>query len=101
MPPLAMADFKRSEIALVAAGASADALGSGLDKLSQSQVAGVVETFPCPVFKHEFVRSCAKVVGRYPQGATRSFMRNIGEREVASFRVNHICYAIERAPFAE
>jgi len=32
---------------------------------------------------------------------TRTFMRDIGEREVPSFKVKNICDSIEQAPFAE
>jgi hypothetical protein len=101
MHPLAISGFKRPEIALVAAGASADVLGVGLDKVDSSQMAEVLDAFPRLAFKREFVRSCANVVQRYPQGATRTFMRDIGERQVTSFHVKNICDSIERAPFAE
>ena len=101
MHPLAISGFKRPEIALVAAGASADVLGAGLGKVDPSQVAEVLEAFPRLDFKREFVRSCANVVQQYPQGATRTFMRDIGERQVPSFHVKNICDSIEQAPFAE
>jgi hypothetical protein len=101
MHPLAISGFKRPEIALVAAGASADVLGAGLEKVESSQVAEVLEAFPRLDFKREFVRTCADVVQRYPQGATRTFMRDIGERQVASFHVKNICDSIEQAPFSE
>ena len=101
MHPLAISGFKRPEIQLVAAGASADVLGAGLDKVDPSQVAEVLEAFPRLDFKREFVRSCANVVQQYPQGATRTFMRDIGERQVTSFHVKNICDSIEQAPFAE
>ena len=101
MHPLAISGFKRPEIALVAAGASADVLGAGLDKVDSSQMAEVLDAFPRLAFKREFVRSCANVVQRYPKGATRTFMRDIGERQVTSFHVKTVCDSIEQAPFAE
>ena len=60
-----------------------------------------LEAFPRLGFKREFVRSCANVVQQYPQGATRTFMRDIGERQVPSFHVKNICDSIEQAPFAD
>jgi hypothetical protein len=101
MHPLAISGFKRPEIALVAAGASADVLGVGLDKVDPSQVGLVLDAFPRLAFKRAFIRSCAHVVQRFPQGATRTFMRDIGEREVPSFKAKNICDSIEQAPFAE
>jgi hypothetical protein len=101
MHPLAISEFKRPEIALVVAGASADVLGVDLDKVESSKVAEVLGAFPRLAFKREFVRICANVVQRYPQGATRTFMRDIGERRVTSFHVRNICDSIEQAPFAE
>jgi hypothetical protein len=101
MHPLAISGFKRPEIALVGAGASADVLGVGLDKVNSSQMTEVLAAFPRLAFKREFVRSCADVIQRYPQGATRTFMRDIGERQVTSFHVKNICDSIEQAPFAD
>jgi hypothetical protein len=98
---LAISGFKRPEIALVATGASADVLGVGLDKVDSSQMTEVLDAFPRLAFKREFVRSCADVVQRYPQSAPRTFMRDIGERQVTSFQVKNICDFIEHAPFAE
>lgn len=101
MHPFALSGFKRPEISLVAAGAGADVVGAGLDQLSKEQIAAVVTAFPRLGFKQQFVRNCAHVVERYPRAATRSFMRDIGEREVASFRVGNICDAINQAPFQD
>jgi hypothetical protein len=99
MHPYAIGGFKRPEISLVGAGAGADVVGSGLDSLSKSQIEEVVAAFPRLGFKRQFVRSCAHVVERYPRGAGRSFMYDIGQREVPAFKPRNICDAIEQAPF--
>jgi hypothetical protein len=101
MHPFKMAEFKRPEIALVAAGAEADVVGTALDLLGKEQVAGILAAFPRLDFKRRFVGRCAGVVERYPRGATRSFMRDVGEREVASFKPRNICDSIQAAPFQE
>jgi hypothetical protein len=54
MHPLAISGFKRPEIALVAAGASADVFGVDLDKVDSSKVAEVLVAFPRLAFKREF-----------------------------------------------
>ncbi len=99
MHPLAIADHKPPEIRLVAAGAAADVVGAGLDGLAAFEVAAVVHAFPRLDMKRAFVKSCGDVVAKYPRGAARTFMRDIGEREVPGYHPSNICDAIQRAPF--
>ncbi len=101
MHPLAIASFKQPEIALVSAGAGADVVGSDLEKIPESAKAAVVNAFPRLDFKHAFVKTCAGVVRQFPRGASRSFMRDIGERNVEQFHPTNICDLIEGAPFKE
>jgi hypothetical protein len=101
MHPFAMASFKKPEIALVSAGAGADVVGSDLEKIPETAKAAVVNAFPRLDFKHAFVKSCAGVVRQFPRGASRSFMRDIGERNVERFHPTNICDLIERAGFTE
>lgn len=100
MHPFAMASFKQPEIALVSVGAGADVVGSDLEKIPESAKAAVVNAFPRLNFKHAFVKTCAGVVRQFPRGASRSFMRDIGERNVKQFHPTNICDLIEEAPFA-
>jgi len=99
--PTMVAEFKQPEVALIAAGAAADVTGSGLDAVSADARAAVLHYAPRLGFKHAFVHSCADVVRRYPRVASRSFMRDIGERYVPGFSEPNICDAIEHAPFEE
>jgi hypothetical protein len=101
MHPLPIADHKQPEIALVAAGAGADVLGPDPSQVTDAQKNQIVQAFPRLGFKKAFVESCSDVVRRYPRGAGRTFMRDIGERHVRGFRPPNICDAIERAPFTE
>jgi hypothetical protein len=101
MHPLAMASFKQPEIALVSAGAGADVVGSDLEKIAESAKGAVAHAFPRLDFKHAFVKTCAGVVRQFPRGASRSFMRDIGERNVEEFHPTNICDLIEQAPFTE
>ncbi|HEX5409705.1 MAG TPA: hypothetical protein VFW89_08055 [Gemmatimonadaceae bacterium] len=99
--PTMVAEFKQPEIALIAAGAAADVTGSGLDAVSADSRAAVLHYAPRLGFKQAFVHSCADVVRRYPRAASRSFMRDIGERYVPGFSEPNICDAIAHAPFDE
>ena len=101
MHPLPIADHKQPEIALVAAGAGADVLGPDPSQITAAVKNQIVQAFPRLGFKKAFVDSCSDVVRRYPRGAGRTFMRDIGERHVPGFQPPNICDAIERAPFTE
>jgi hypothetical protein len=101
MHPYAIADHKPPEIALVAAGAAADVVGADLALVTDRDRADVIRSYPRLRFKNAFVSTCADVVRAHPRGASRSFMRDIGERNVPDFRVGNICDAIERSPFDE
>jgi hypothetical protein len=101
MHPLAISQYKRPEIALVGAGAGADVIGAGLADVSAANRDAVLQAFPRLGFKSAFVATCADVVKQHPGGAARTFMRDIGERNVPGFKPANICDAIERAPFSD
>lgn len=97
--PVAM--FKSPEIALVSCGAGADVAGPDPGEISASELDEVVAAFPRCGFKRAFLQTCATLVERHPAGAARSFMRDIGERMVPSFRPLNFCDAVGLAPFSE
>jgi HD superfamily phosphodiesterase len=101
MHPLAISQYKRPEIALVAVGAAADVVGTGLEAVSAVDHDAVLQAFPRLGFKSKFVATCADLIRRYPAGAGRTFMRDIGERKVPGFHTPNICDAIDQAPFGE
>jgi hypothetical protein len=101
MHPYAMAHYKRPEIALVANGAAADVVGLEISKMAPARKEQVLRAFPRLGFKANFIQTCAEVVRRHPEGASRSFLRDLGERHVPGFQVPNICDAIATAPFAE
>jgi hypothetical protein len=101
MHPLAISQYKQAEIALVGAGAGADVVGAGLDDVTAADRDAVLHAFPRLAFKSAFVATCADVVKQHPAGAARTFMRDIGERNVPGFNPANICDAIEHAPFSE
>jgi HD domain len=93
--------FKPPEIRLVGEGAGADAVAPDPSQVSKAQVAEVVKAFPRLQFKTAFLKTCADVVRQYPGGATRSFMRDIGERYVPEFHPKNFCDLVTAAPFSE
>lgn len=101
MHPLAVSQYKRPEVKLVASGAAADVVGAGLDRVSPADRDAVLHAFPRLGFKSEFVTTCAEVVRRYPGSTKGTFMRDIGERKLPDFHLSNICDAIDHAPFSE
>jgi hypothetical protein len=93
--------YKQPEIRLVGEGAGADALGPDASQINKAEVDEILLAFPRLEFKNSFLKTCAGVVRRHPGGATRSFMRDIGERYVPEFHPQNFCDLVIRAPFPE
>jgi hypothetical protein len=97
----AIGHFKRPEIALVGEGAGADVLGPDFSQINKTDVAEIVKAFPRLGFKVAFVQTCGEVVRKHPRSASRSFMRDIGERYVRDFHPHNFCDLIAQAPFSD
>lgn len=97
----AIGQFKRPEIALVGEGAGADVLGPDFSQINKSDVAEIVKAFPRLGFKAAFVQTCGDVVRKHPRSASRSFMRDIGERYVQDFHPHNFCDLLAQAPFPD
>lgn len=97
----AIGQFKQPEVALVGAGAGADVLGPDSSEIKRNELQEIVAAYPRLGFKQAFVKTCADVVRRHPKGASRSFMRDIGERYVEGYHPRNFCDLIASAPFPE
>ena len=95
----AVGAFKRPEVALVGDGTAADVFGP--HEIAETAVAETLAAFPRLDFSNEFLAACAGVVRRHPAGASRGFMRDIGERLVPSFDPPNFCDLVRKAPFTE
>ena len=93
--------YKSPEVALVGVGAGADVLGPDAAEIKTNEVQAVINAYPRLAFKTAFIKTCAEVVRKHPNGAARSFMRDIGERYVANYHGRNICDLIVQAPFEE
>jgi HD domain-containing protein len=93
--------YKQAEIKLVGEGAGADVVGPDSAQIKKEEVNEILTAFPRLQFKNSFLKTCADVVRRYPRGATRSFMRDIGERYVSEFHPRNFCDLVLQAPFSE
>jgi hypothetical protein len=101
MHPAAIGQFKRPEIALVGAGAGTDVVGPDFEQVKKKDVDEIVAAFPRLDFKTSFLKSCADVIRKHPRSASRTFMRDIGERYVKDYHPKNFCEAVAQAPFAE
>lgn len=97
----AIGGFKRPEIALVGEGAGADVLGPDFSEVKREDSEAIVRAFPRLKFKDAFIKTCADVVQKHPRGASRSFMRDVGERYVSNFHPRNFCDLLAQAPFEE
>lgn len=97
----AIGSFKRPEIALVGEGAGSDVLGPDFSQINKADSDAILRAFPRLQFKTAFMKTCADVVRKHPRGASRSFMRDIGERYVPNFHPQNFCDLVEQSPFEE
>lgn len=97
----AIGQFKRPEITLVGEGAGADVLGPNFSQIKRNDVAEILKVFPRLGFKAAFVQTCGEIVRKHPQSASRSFMRDIGERYVHDFHPHNFCDLLAQAPFSD
>jgi hypothetical protein len=95
----AIGQFKRPEIALV--GAGADVLGPDSSQIKKGEIDEIVNAFPRLNFKTVFVKGCADAIRNHPRTASRSFMRDIAEREVGDYHPKNFCDLVAQAPFVE
>ena len=96
---LAIGAYKRPEIALVGEGAGADVLGPDPARITKNEIFSVLQAFPRLGFKQAFVKTCAEIIQHHPRSAGRTFMRDIGERDVPGFHPPNFCDLVRDAPF--
>ncbi len=66
-------------------GAGTDIVGPDYSKISKADIDEIPGAFLRLELKNSFLKTCAGLVRRHSGGATRSFMRDIGERSVPEF----------------
>jgi hypothetical protein len=101
MHPSLIGHYKGAEIRLVGEGAAADVVGADSSQIKKPAIDEILRSFPRLQFKQAFLKTCADVVRRYPAGATRSFMRDVGARYVPEFQPRNFCDLVISAAFDE
>jgi hypothetical protein len=89
------------DLLIVSAGAGADVVGFGMDRLPKEAVAQVIAAFPRPGFKKAYQKVMAEIVARKPETALGTFLDAVGERHVPGYRAPNFCDLMDAAPFAD
>ena len=93
--------YKETEVALCTAGIGLDWGGWGYDKLTEAQVARIVDAFPRLEMKRRFTCAVCCIVETRPATTYDNFARDFGERFVPGYnRTSTVDYLLN-SPFKE
>lgn len=93
--------YKEAEVALCTAGIGLDWGGWGYEKLSEAQVAAIVEAFPRLDMKQRFTRAVCHIVETRPATTHDNFARDFGERFVPGYKRPSVVDYLLNSPFKE
>ena len=93
--------YKETEVALCTAGIGLDWGGWGYDKLTEAQVAAIVDAFPRLEMKQRFTRAVCCIVETRPATTYDNFARDFGERFVPGYKPTSTVDYLLNSPFKE
>ena len=93
--------YKEGEVALCTMGIGVDWGGWGIDLLTQTQVATILETFPRLEMKQRFTRDVCRIVESRPGTTYDNFARDFGERFVPGYAPPSTVDFLLNSPFKE
>lgn len=93
--------YKENDVALCTMGIGLDWGGWGMEMLTATQVAAIVEAFPRLEMKQRFTRDVCKIVESRPDTTYDNFARDFGERFVPGYTRPSTVDALLNAPFEE
>jgi len=93
--------YKETEVALCTAGIGLDWGGWGYDKLTETQVAAIVDVFPRLEMKQRFTRAVCCIVETRPATTYDNFARDFGERFVPGYKPTSTVDYLLNSPFKE
>jgi hypothetical protein len=93
--------YKETEVALCTAGIGLDWGGWGYDKLTEDQVARIVDAFPRLEMKQRFTRAVCCVVETRAATTYDNFARDFGERFVPGYKPTSTVDYLLNSPFEE
>ena len=92
---------KEAEVALSTAGIALDWGGWGYDKLTEAQVAAIVDAFPRLEMKQRFTRAVCCIVETRAATTYDNFARDFGERFVPGYKPASTVDYLLNSPFKE
>ena len=93
--------YKEPEVALATMGIGLDWGGFGYEALSETDVAGIVETFPRLGMKERFTQAVCHIVETRPTTTYDNFARDFGERFVSGYKPLSTVDYLLNSPFKE
>ena len=93
--------YKETEVALCTAGIGLDWGGWGYDKLTETQVAAIVDVFPRLEMKQRFTRAVCCIVETRAATTYDNFARDFGERFVPGYKPTSTVDYLLNSPFKE
>jgi len=93
--------YKETEVALCTAGIGLDWGGWGYDKLTEAQVAAIVDVFPRLEMKQRFTRAVCCIVETRAATTYDNFARDFGERFVPGYKPTSTVDYLLNSPFKE
>jgi hypothetical protein len=93
--------YKETEVALCTAGIGLDWGGWGYDKLTEAQVAAIVDAFPRLEMKQRFTRAVCCIVETRAATTYDNFARDFGERFVPGYKSTSTVDYLLNSPFKE
>jgi HD domain len=93
--------YKETEVALCSAGTVLDWSGQGSDKLTNDQMAGILEAFPRLEMKRRFTDAVCRIVKTRPGTTYDNFARDFGERFEAGYKAPSTVDYLLNSPFGE
>jgi hypothetical protein len=93
--------YKEAEVALCTAGIGLDWGGWGYDRLTDAQLAGVLDAFPRLEMKRRFTKAVCCIAETRPATTYDNFARDFGERFVQGYQATSTVDYLLNAPFKE
>jgi len=98
-PSLAL--HKQPEVALCTAGTVVDWAGQGTERLTNDQVAAILDAFPRLAMKQRFTSAVCGIVTTRPETTYDNFARDFGERFVPGYKAPSTVDYLLKSPFSE
>ena len=93
--------YKETEVAMCTAGIGLDWGGWGYDKLTEAQVAAIVDAFPRLDMKQRFTHAVCHIVETRAPTTYDNFARDFGERFVPGYKPTSTVDYLLNSPFKE